>query len=1209
MLYFVTVVHGSFQKFFHRSDRLRFSGTLPGVRHVFHDGNARKAFVDDFLDLARSHGAKINLHLKDLIFKHRKQLYAVDYQSVVFALIDELMAHDEVSQGYFFPLLVDLPEQGQALAVSFILTNTAYPGIRIGAIRAIPQFTYLIVRTRLYQTAQNILKKELFSRDKSRRNHAVDAIPELPVQRQLRLFSMIFRSSYRHHNAQLRAVRRLKKLPDDGKLQMIERIIRMRDVDEKMILDSLELVPEMDDEHRYRLIYRALKNAPYDLVSIRVIDFFSLLTDSKKNDAIYRAGLKSIRTAMNQDDDHVRSMAVSAIARFPESYRNKLVRYAQDSYYNDVKTISLRHLLTLNENHKIEIISFILKKMERVVDWDNPTVRSVRMISFVGDSNRSRLYELAGEKLRIQLEGFIRAPYHYETLYLIRAVHFMPSGFDRLAETASIAIKTVLKDNKKIHQLAGIHRILDLPESYRRDLILQALDSEYEEAILNTKKIIMMASEEQKEDLSALFLDRVIQKQIREEIKKYELQEIYESLRRISSIRLLDLFDHLNESRIFSVLNLSRLLLRATKDAGLASDRLLDLISDRIRSDNEKILLLHDFLFAHREHFSNLDVRHGRVLYRIALTRLKKKEKGLSGDLIALFREILQGNIDPVKEERIILDYILEDGIKVFDFLIYEKYRRMKKDERRDFVHIINDLTGSILGGFSFKHVREEIERAGIDDSVNNDFVFAILLQLIPIDSSHLNRNEARRIFFDSMKRETDIMGDLKRAAPELVDEKTGAGITIVRPSFEVIRIQTNPFSFKYIPQLFEHMDDSGSIRDPGDLLYVLRTPDRETFRKHTFYYLIYQLRDQMEEIRHKFRNIHSRYEALNALLDLLNDTFRETLQAAVFRVRQHYSRDQVAGILEELQSRLETVIPTVRYIGALKPVAVKNVLLNTYLKRDLSLSRFVVENKMYYDDDEPRKLTWSKFLALLRNPKIKKLYDPYLADKLEQELAHINHSENRDKTEMLKHQKDLDPIMRLFDIMEDYIMGDIKSECEAGVDSFDQEERVPGSDVQYQVGKSAWLSIYGGLADICIARDMRLFSRDNFTLLSMIQDDKYVGFNLIHFVNEGDEKILVLAGCEPANFYAAKHTPKQIFSEVVEVLIELAERTGMDRLVQIADDNAFSNREKVKRYIKKNVSKSKPDGFFNKSLYLGSYSVTTFKSFGYYTLWSISRN
>jgi hypothetical protein len=118
-----------------------------------------------------------------------------------------------------------------------------------------------------------------------------------------------------------------------------------------------------------------------------------------------------------------------------------------------------------------------------------------------------------------------------------------------------------------------------------------------------------------------------------------------------------------------------------------------------------------------------------------------------------------------------------------------------------------------------------------------------------------------------------------------------------------------------------------------------------------------------------------------------------------------------------------------------------------------------------------------------------------------------------------------------------------------------------------------------------------------------MIQNERYVGFNLLHFAESNGLKIIVIAGCEPANHFASRHSPVRIYEEVVDVVSEMAKIAGYDMVVQIADENAYSNRDKIKRYIKKKIAKDSKTGLLKKPLYLGSYGVTTFRAQGYYIL------
>ena len=111
-------------------------------------------------------------------------------------------------------------------------------------------------------------------------------------------------------------------------------------------------------------------------------------------------------------------------------------------------------------------------------------------------------------------------------------------------------------------------------------------------------------------------------------------------------------------------------------------------------------------------------------------------------------------------------------------------------------------------------------------------------------------------------------------------------------------------------------------------------------------------------------------------------------------------------------------------------------------------------------------------------------------------------------------------PAQALFRNLNHILWQDLKEETEQALTEFQGNVDVYQSTMRYQIGKTVWNIIYGGFVNICIADDAKLFFNRYFTLISMVENNKCVGFNLVHFVEEDGGGILMLAGCEPVEEY-----------------------------------------------------------------------------------------
>lgn len=1172
---------------------------------VVDDPAIRRAFFARVFSILEGDPAKVEKHLLDLIYEFKSHLYSTNMDRVLQGIASELLSHDEERQLKIFLFTGTLSDLALGKVLTRLMIASPYLEVQIQAMQSVALIQSSLIRILVHRFNMGVVRRGVSSRDRKVRNHHVRLIEYLPIRYRLKIYSIIFRSSYRYHNAQLRTIQTMSSLSDELKIKLVKRIMSLRDADEKMILETLDLLPGLKEKNREAMLLMMMKNAPYDQVVLQIIESIQIVPPGKRSENLYRIGARNLLDVIQSEDDDLRMYAVSLISRFPVEDRFRLIQKALEGYHRDAGLAALRNILSLPVDQKVRLIQIALKRSESIDSEKNTLSQTIKLISLVDQKLRPPLYALASARMEEYLEAVLKNSYYYNHLNLLASLPYFPesSEKDRLMDRGKRAVQKVLEDNKKNAQILAVRSIQYLPEDSMSLLIQKALESEYDEVIGSIRYVLDRIAHHLSSALEPFYIERICRGQILEELRTYDLPTIYERLSKSRSQKVLHVFPYLNEIRVFSVFELYRYLKRATLEFGIATPALIERMEQEIRSDNERIGVLFDFLYAGSETLRRAPKSVMKSFYRIAKTRLRVREKGLSGDLAAILEEYRKGNVPLPSERSLIEAYLKEEGIRTFDFLIYSQYRALDVSRRKEFTSVIQELTASILNGKNFSDIRIQMERSGLSSRVNQEFIFAVLIQLLPIESSHLPRTDAKKIFFDALKLEGEILSDLPRISPELTQSDKATGISVVYPSVEMIFTQSRSYPFSEIPELLKKSTLPSSALDPGSLYDILHVKSRGELYSRLEAYIIYSLRDQLEEIYRRFQSMKTRYEALNALQDLMSETFHDVIRTGVNQLKQEHSRDAILLLLKEVSHHLDIPLPLTNYIGRIRPGAVVRYLKESYLRKGKTLEDFLRDNIMYVDSPSSKILSWNKLISFLRRKSNNPYYDPDLADSLEHLVYGLESGSYTARVESVVNTGDRDPFTVLLNHAMDQTWSGIFHELREGIRSFDTKEEIPGPDTVYRIGKSAWLSIFGGLADICIARDTRLFARDNFTLVSMVQEERYVGFNLVHMVQEGNEKILVLAGCEPANFFASRHSPGQIYEEVVAVLERMGRIAGFSKVVQIADENAFSNRDKIKQYIKHRVARGKPDGYLRKALYLGSYGATTFRAQAYYLL------
>jgi len=166
-----------------------------------------------------------------------------------------------------------------------------------------------------------------------------------------------------------------------------------------------------------------------------------------------------------------------------------------------------------------------------------------------------------------------------------------------------------------------------------------------------------------------------------------------------------------------------------------------------------------------------------------------------------------------------------------------------------------------------------------------------------------------------------------------------------------------------------------------------------------------------------------------------------------------------------------------------------------------------------------------------------------------------------------LKH---LDNPEELFLAMHHVVWEKILEEIDYALNSYENKPSDP-MPVEYQMGKNAFLSVCGGLADICIAKEYALFERPDFNVLSIKNDQYYLGFIMLYDIIEDNQKKLIVGGIEPSADLMQWVEPEIITEQIFEVLREFIVKTDYDvlGLLEVSD---ISNRQNLNSYLHKKI-------------------------------------
>jgi len=165
---------------------------------------------------------------------------------------------------------------------------------------------------------------------------------------------------------------------------------------------------------------------------------------------------------------------------------------------------------------------------------------------------------------------------------------------------------------------------------------------------------------------------------------------------------------------------------------------------------------------------------------------------------------------------------------------------------------------------------------------------------------------------------------------------------------------------------------------------------------------------------------------------------------------------------------------------------------------------------------------------------------------------------------------QDFKSLKQFFRETHSMLWNEILCELKHALESFSDKILIE-EKINYQIGKNAFLAICGGLADVCIAKDYALFKRSDFNVLSMKNNEQYLGFTMLYFTEYENKKMLVIGGIEPAPEISQNYKPEQIYRQTIEVMLEYLQKTDISYLA-LFNVSDISNRQNLNQYLIKEV-------------------------------------
>jgi hypothetical protein len=484
---------------------------------VFRDEKTERDFIANISSLIRKGSHRIDVHITSQVKSNREIFTTHDISEIAEAVVRELLTHEsEVQEGVFSALNM-LPDRALYDTLFAIMSGQGSGAVLSRALRSAAALQNPFLRIMLIRKAARRIKKGIQGKNKQERLHMLALVEDLPSAYRRKIYRYIFRSAFSFHNVQLAAVKQLESLSESERLFFSERIVRLKDADEKLIIETLGMLPGVSSENQRRFLTMMFKNAPYDSVALRLAGAMQQMPDVSKDRTLYRMAFRVIRRGVNLDDDEMRIYAVSLISQFPLLYKKRLLLRAFQSDFVDSRLNALKHLVLLPENMRFDLLQMVIQSG----DPDDPEKRllsgAIRMIAFVQGKNREDLVDLAVVKLLEIFETIRKDTYRFESLRLIPVMDMLPHFPPELVEAARAAMTAVLNDSKRSRQLLAVNVLVHCPIHGKDRMFLEGLKSEYEDVILALKNTMRYFPEEIRNTLMPYYMERLVQKRIQEE--------------------------------------------------------------------------------------------------------------------------------------------------------------------------------------------------------------------------------------------------------------------------------------------------------------------------------------------------------------------------------------------------------------------------------------------------------------------------------------------------------------------------------------------------------------------------------------------------------------------------------------------------------------------------------------------------------------------
>ncbi|MBN1594490.1 VWA domain-containing protein, partial [candidate division FCPU426 bacterium] len=161
-------------------------------------------------------------------------------------------------------------------------------------------------------------------------------------------------------------------------------------------------------------------------------------------------------------------------------------------------------------------------------------------------------------------------------------------------------------------------------------------------------------------------------------------------------------------------------------------------------------------------------------------------------------------------------------------------------------------------------------------------------------------------------------------------------------------------------------------------------------------------------------------------------------------------------------------------------------------------------------------------------------------------------------------------------DIVESLLAGPLQSiQNELGKYEMEKTGQV---ELAFRVVKGIPYGLWGMNAGVCIAPDVDLWKKPEFTLLAMMDmaGEKAVGFVHLFEQKVDGKKVLFVPGIEPSVEFLSQVKAEDVYPAIEKALLAVAEAGGYEKVYLPTDKNIASNRSDIARIIEKKYAATK---------------------------------